>query len=418
MKRRTSCTKSMVTVTLAMTMLLSSNVAVALAASTSFSQAEVAQLAKYEQALFGSQRTNLSEESRLRAIETNLFGKYKSGSVKSRLEGVDKLIGSAKSDPYFMPPMAPTLDRGSAPMAAEDNTSTSYDSQPAPVAQGLLDQAMQLYSQGRTSEAESAFKRVLASDAKSVDAYFNLGVIAESRGDTQEALKNYEAAYRLNPGDAEIKSARDALKGRIASEQRIAAQQEAERRAQLAKNSQKEELKNMVAQASADYKSGNVDRAIDSLTKVSRQVPKDADVHYALAQAYRAKGDTSSARSSIAQALSLDPHNQMYLTARAEMDRQATEQIAERNAPVGEITPFSGSKDNSPAYDSYASNSGYEYQRPSTSLMSSSRMKRAIMGGVTGAAAGALSGVGRGSVKSNAVKGALVGSVLGFMLGR
>ncbi len=426
MKRRTSYTKSMLTITLAITTLLSSNASMAIAASTpTFSQSEVAQLGKYEQSLFGQQHTSLSNESRLRAIETNLFGKYKSGSVKSRLEGIDKLIGSAKSDQYLMPPMAPLYDRGSAPEPASGYASPSYDSEPAPVAQGLLDQAMSLYSQGKTAEAESAFKRVLASDSKSVDAYFNLGVIAESRGDNQEALKNYEAAYRLNPSDFEIKSARDSLKDKIANDQRIAAKQEADRRAQQAKESQTQDLKKMVAQASADYKSGNVDKAIDTLTKVSRQVPKDADVHYALAQALRAKGDANGARSELSQALSLDPNNQLYLTARAEMDKQAQQQIADRNAPpAGEITPFAGGKDSSRGFDSYASNdsygssSGYEYQRPSTSLMSNSRLKRAVMGGVAGAAAGALSGIGRGSVKSNAVKGALVGGVLGFMLGR
>lgn len=427
MKRRTSYTK-LLTVTLAVTMLMSSNVGMALAASSStFSQSEIAQLAKYEQALFGEQHTNLSNESRLRAIETNLFGKHKSGSIKNRLDGVNKLIGSAKSDPYLMPPMAPLYDRGSAPEAASSSVSPSYDSQPAPVAQGLLDQAMQLYSQGKTAEAENAFKRVLASDSKSVDAYFNLGVIAEGRGDNQEALRNYEAAYRLNPNDSEIKSARDGLKDKIASEQRVAAQQEADRRMQQAKEAQRDDLKKMVAQASADYKSGNLDRAIDTLSKVSRQVPKDADVHYALAQALRAKGDSNAARSEISQALSLDPNNQLYLTARAEMDKQAAQQIADRNSPpAGEITPFAGGKDSSRGIDSYASNdsigsssgSEYGYGRPSTSMLSNSRLKRAVMGGVAGAAAGALSGMGRGTVKSNAVKGALVGGVLGFMLGR
>ena len=56
-------------------------------------------------------------------------------------------------------------------------------------------------------EAEVLFKEVLSHDPRNVDAFYDLGAIAESRGDLIGALSNYHAALALRPGDKELKEA-------------------------------------------------------------------------------------------------------------------------------------------------------------------------------------------------------------------
>lgn len=63
------------------------------------------------------------------------------------------------------------------------------------------------HAQGNLAEAEAAFKHVLSRDPQNVDAFFDLGALAEQRGDLFTALSDYRAALALHPGDAQIKEA-------------------------------------------------------------------------------------------------------------------------------------------------------------------------------------------------------------------
>lgn len=63
------------------------------------------------------------------------------------------------------------------------------------------------HAQGDLAEAEAAFKHVLSRDPQNVDAFFDLGALAEQKGDLFTALSDYRAALALHPGDAQIKEA-------------------------------------------------------------------------------------------------------------------------------------------------------------------------------------------------------------------
>jgi len=63
------------------------------------------------------------------------------------------------------------------------------------------------HSQGQFDEAETAFRQVLARDLNNVDAFYNLGSLAERRGDLIAALSHYRAAQALKPGDHQIADA-------------------------------------------------------------------------------------------------------------------------------------------------------------------------------------------------------------------
>jgi tetratricopeptide (TPR) repeat protein len=186
-----------------------------------------------------------------------------------------------------------------------------------------LQRATVLYQQGKTDQAEAAFRHVLTLNVRCVDAYYNLGVIAETRGDFQSALNNYQVASRLNPDDSELHEAVNAVQGKIAqkagSDQRNRSQQQQPQ--QLAgQQPNTVGLKQAAADAQVAYKSGNYDKAISNLSWVASQAPNDPDVQYALSQAYKGKGDQQNARVALNRALSIDPNNSMYRTAMSQLN--------------------------------------------------------------------------------------------------
>jgi len=60
------------------------------------------------------------------------------------------------------------------------------------------------HAQGKFDEADTAFRQVLARDPNNVDAFYNLGSLAERRGDLIAALSHYRAAQALKPSDHQI----------------------------------------------------------------------------------------------------------------------------------------------------------------------------------------------------------------------
>ena len=71
----------------------------------------------------------------------------------------------------------------------------------------LLASGAKLHKEGKIDEAELIFRQVLAKDPRCVDAFYDLGAVAESRGDLIGALSNYHAALSLRPADRELKEA-------------------------------------------------------------------------------------------------------------------------------------------------------------------------------------------------------------------
>lgn len=435
-----------------------------------YAQATAApQLDGFEKTVFGSTRSSLSEESRLRALEMNLFGKYRNGTSATRIAAINKALD--KQSNLLAPPMAPKLDPGTPADDAPQSAPPSYqaynesDEPPAAAnpAKDMLRQAMERYSAGDQAGAEKLFRKVLKLDSNNGDAYYNLGVISEGKGDLQGALDNYKASSRINPSDNDLRDAVSSVQKKLNDK---IAQDEQQRQQQLQAQKDEEDqrnrdkLKGQIADAASAYKAGNYDKAIQNLQSVSAQAPRDPDVQYALAQAYRAKGNMQSARQALNKALAIDPSNQLYKNSLSDINREVADANQPKPAPTtayedqvppGKINKFSNhgsSHDSQPPATPYQdqtamasdddqqagqltpfSNSNQQqfergYASSSTGRgfgsMAGSRIKRAAIGGLTGAAMGMVfSGIGGGGYRSRGslMKGALIGGGLGALMG-
>lgn len=456
------------------------------AAQSGAAKTDEKRLVEFEEILFGEERTDKSVESRLRSIEDNMFGKAGSGSVASRLDAIGKKINAGRSS-LLSPPMAPTLDTrqwSKAEDAADLYPPVNSASEPierateSDRATATLRRAGELYSQGRVNDAEKMFRNVLSIDRNSTDAHFNLGAIAESKGDLAAALKEYKTAYQINPSDGELRDAVISVERKLAEAARA---QEAQR-LQDAEQRKRDQLKGLVAEASSAYKNGQYDTAINKLQQVIKQSPSDPDVHYALAQALKAKGDMKSAKTHLDQALAQRPDNRLYREALADLNqRLASEKRGggydPRTASSGgrggydprtannDVKPFTDNgmpgANPAPAYqrgprlaDDYRNtgmgqmgrmggdymetvgfqpmdppnggvmpftpNGGFrEARRPGImGAINSSSVKRAAVGGLAGAAIGAFFGSRNGDgLKRGALKGAIMGGALGLITG-
>lgn len=382
-------------------------------AQAPFSATQISKIENAERVLFGSTRGHRSSESRLRAIETNLFGEHNTGTVSSRLSRVDELIGDNKPS-VLMPPMAGMYDTGNssvkeAPSAIGDNHTADADSP----AQKLLKEAMSKYSAGDLAGAKTLFLKVTQMDSSNEDAWFNLGVIAESEADQKNALYYYKKASALNPNDSELSQTVISLEAKVKQENEAKIAQQLEEKRKQKEAQDLAWMKKTVADASKDYKSGNYDNAVRKLESVASKAPTDPDVQFALGQAHRAKGNLPEAKTAFQRAASLDPSSNLYKGAVQEVNgdmystNSSAPPVAQDTTPPGKITPFTPVA-NAPRSRSIA-----------RKVFSGSRVKRAIAGGVMGAASGAVwsATTKRSSIKSGALQGALMGSLVGYLSG-
>lgn len=449
----------------------------ALAALTS---TDAARLDSFEKTVFGSARKSLTEESRLRALETNLFGKAKSGNSKSRLDAVGKLISpnSSSKNPQYLPPLAAQMDRSAFPEPVAPVTTSgadrygtpSYDNSPSVShnddgeqrVKELLREALHKHNQGDRAGAQSLFKKVLAVDPRNSDANFNLGAMAEDAGDLASAQRYYRAAANANPNDSEVRDALASVESKM--------QQQAQAKQQTAMLEKRNQWRQMAQDAAAAYKSGNYDQAISLLERIDREAPGDANVKYGLGQAYRGKGDMQRARMNLQAANQIDPNNSLYRSSLAELDRQQQQQVARQNQPTnsyedvppgardygtpvandyqqaGELTPFAGDdRLYGRAADSgrgsllgglgsalgfgglgagvgsmYSGGGGYPQMAPEVGYTTQSgRGSRLMRGALTGGLAGAVAGGLGGLMRgSGGVKqGAMRGAMYGGLFG-
>lgn len=419
------------------------------------------ELNNFEKLMFGAPTaTSSSVEHRLQTLEKNVFGKAQKGTTAQRLEGLHKLLDSSATPSKYMPAIAPVMDRSQinkepiqAPEAAAANKYFDEpDVRPAGSSdkvRGMLKEAMGLYSQGKTAEAERIYQQVLAIDFRNTDANYNLGAIAEEQGRLKEAAGYYRTALQGNPGDLDLKDALAQVNQQIAAQTRPKPQAEPFKEVGSDAAMQK-----IAADAAALYKNGKYDEAITKLNYLVRQTPYDASVHFALGQALRGRGDNMTALRHLRAAATLEPKNDLYRKTAQEVEQSGTEppqMMASDNRPEGEITPFNLPADNNKFDRSYAreldladiggllfgSNSGYgrpainrapigsaeawawsggmpAYPNPSGSM----RLRRAVQASLAGAAVGAMSNRGLpGGMKQGAMRGALQGGMYGLLFG-
>lgn len=113
------------------------------------------------------------------------------------------------------PPMQASLDQRPPTVAppVENNKARS---------KRFLKEGARLHRIGEYEDAERLFKQAVAMDPRNPDAFFNLGALAEGRGDLVDALTQYRAGLALMPQDKSLKEAVESMETRLASGQGIA----------------------------------------------------------------------------------------------------------------------------------------------------------------------------------------------------
>jgi tetratricopeptide (TPR) repeat protein len=456
-------------------------------AYASLSAGDSLSLARYEVETFGQASPDDTEGKRLDKLEKKLYGKTSKQSTTARLAAISKTL-TAQHKELLMPNMAPQLDTslsnggstsGSAssaprpaPSVAKYDDSYDRDQTPAhsgnqPLLQSTLARALQEYSQGNKSAAQSDFQKVLKIDPQNADAHYNLGALAEEQGDFSSALNQYQLAQKASPEDNDIAQAVSSVKAKLQYQQVAQTQnQQAERiqEQQRQQQKQRDQLKLLAAQAASDYHAGNYDAAIAKLNTVAQGAPNDPDVQFALAQAYRGKKNIDQARFHLNRAVAMDPNNALYRNALNDLNHDSTtanagmpqpapdyhnynqgqgqDQLAsapQDNAPVGQLTPFTDTNSSGMQYghaSAGGSSSGIMRFLPMLGLGGmaaapmmmggangygggSPRIARAMQGGLAGAAIGALmSRNSAGGMSGGAMKGALFGGAVGLLFGR
>lgn len=434
-------------------------------------------LARYETLVFGIPQTNQSAEKRMQKLEKTILGKPGSGNFGDRLVAVEKVF-NGRVELEMFPPAAPTLDRSE--FAAEPKPAPKllapYDTEKPLAAssedtvKSLLAQALSAHSRGDVLSAERILQKALAQDFRNPDVNYNLGTIYEQKGQPETALKYYRNAMSISPDDPEYKEAVSTLQKQIAANQ--GSRQPAEYTPQKAPPLdayRKQQLKTLADQAANDYKQGHFDEAITKLDQILAQEPLDANVQFALGQAWRGKGQSYQALRHLRAANTLDPKNELYSRTLADAEREAATGAgspalasSQQDRPAGQLTPFSndgftprsdsfarqtglsslagmfgfnsggntlglgnnmlgmsgsyGSMGFSP-YMGGAGMAGYDSQYY-TGAAGSSRMRRLVQSSLAGAALGAMVNRGQpGGMTSGAMRGAMYGGLYGLMSG-
>ncbi|HEY9775397.1 MAG TPA: tetratricopeptide repeat protein [Planktothrix sp.] len=191
-----------------------------------------ADISHCESVLKGQSMPEGPAEERVSNLERGIFGKTSKGPLDKRLQKIHEALGIkgskfAAPDYGVKPSVASEAPQSTvAPPGASTNSTPAPELQAtasAPVAppatasnstapngmttKQLLQLGAQKFAKGDTVQAESLFQQVLMRDPNNVDAYFNLGALAERRGDLSGALDQYKKAQTLNPSDNEITQA-------------------------------------------------------------------------------------------------------------------------------------------------------------------------------------------------------------------
>lgn len=370
------------------------------------------------------------------------------------------------SSPSYVPNSSSNNDSS---YTLSPSTSTEYGAQSSAHSSKvdeLMSKALQAHADGKSAYSEKLFNQVLALDPKDTDAYYNLGVIAEERGDYNAALQIYQKGLHVSPEDQELKTAYATAAQKI--QQAESAKQQAAIAAadQIKAAQQTEQLKYLGAQAASAFHAGKYDLAIKNLQTIAAQRPDDPDVQYALAQAYRQKKDYRQAIDHIQKAVAIVPSNQQYrqlltniiaeknggtgfspVVAQGAMqgipplapsysqgsssDLYSSSQSSVGNqsvAPQGQITPFTPDATEAPPGSSSGfwgrgGSTGGGYYNSGSGTMSY-RARRMLTGALIGATAGGLMGslfhpyygygYGRGG---GMMRGALWGGMAGLIFG-
>lgn len=280
-------------------------------------------LNRIERCVVGSPHRELDFNRRLGALEIEIFGNPKLGGAMSRLQALERAVGTSSSASTYLPPVAPQLDAGvrgpqtppssevatarsaerltpartverdvtarsaerdvaangpdsatpiqsldsllsetssqssDADTTAKAEASTESDTRSKIAAASptsdestrisqhldrtpakanektnfptkkndekeiaeMLRKGLKAHNDGHDDDAEKSFKEVLVLSPFNPDAYYNLGAIAEKKGDLVTALGNYRTALIAHPDDRQLQSAVAQIEDQIAHKQ-------------------------------------------------------------------------------------------------------------------------------------------------------------------------------------------------------
>lgn len=142
-------------------------------------------------------------------------------SIGKETEAVNCYRQAIKIEPKYIPGLLNLSNsclRLNQPKEALDATNQLLNLKPdaatnPPVALGL---GLGLMGVGRLNEAAFTFRKILDSDPSNVQAYKALGMVYDQLGLLQQALEQYQIAYRLQPNDQFLPSMISAVQGALA----------------------------------------------------------------------------------------------------------------------------------------------------------------------------------------------------------
>lgn len=212
-----------------------------------------------------------------------------------------------------------------APADAPADSEAAVDAEPdepklTPAQEAGLDrlaEGRRAVADGEFETASERFKAALSADPQLADAQYNLGVLAEWRGDTTAARREYEAALRINPefepavtAIANIMLRAGDLNGALSYAQQ-----------QLARKPQSIGLRNAVNRVQLQF-AGREPQIIADTKKILREDEKNVPAMINLAAAYDQQGKHELAIAILGNAKALEPHNP-EIRARAALAHQA-----------------------------------------------------------------------------------------------
>jgi hypothetical protein len=153
----------------------------------------------------------IKEETPIAPAKTEALAPLPKAEPVSPAKKAELVPLKAQTAKMGMPPVAPERKKTSDPFAP----ATSAVVSPEAIRQ-LMRGGLQKFSQGDNAEAQRLFNEVLLKEPKNVDALYNLGVLAERRGDLSGALSDYKKALQVKGADPELQEAVGSVERQIA----------------------------------------------------------------------------------------------------------------------------------------------------------------------------------------------------------
>jgi tetratricopeptide (TPR) repeat protein len=291
-------------------------------------------LTKIEQRLFFRKYAEDDVPTRLKRIETQVFGESYSDSVDERISRITNALPAQAAPPepqapppqnsQSMPPANPPRNDAVAPSSppAEDPEDAkerlrlaALSARDAEVAK-MLQEGVNLWHDKNGPAAIAKFRQVIRLDPQNAQGYYSLGVALEAKSDFAEAEKCYKKASELEPENRDFAQAIKAIQKRAVSQKQV--------------DSKDAEINQLTQDALKEYQSGQYVSAIDLYKQLDEKKPKDPLTKYNLATIYLAINQPVTALNYYKQAAKLDPRNPKYKEAAEKLEANLNQDETER----------------------------------------------------------------------------------------